>query len=307
MSQRVIRIGARGSQLSLVQAQSVMKLLQAAEPDLEFTLQPIRTEGDRKHSASLKEIGGRGVFVKELESALQQHIVDIAVHSAKDLPSRLPEGLRLAAVPQRGPVEDVLISIYNLSLPELPPRLKVATGSPRRKALLRMFRPDLKVVEIRGNINTRLRKMKENQFDALVLARAGLVRLELEQHICQILPSDEFIPAPGQGALALEVRENDAGVMQVVARINSTRDFACLTAERSMLQRLNAGCSVPVGAWARWTGERMTLDAVVLEPEGRFAIRSSGTIADIQEARVLGEKVAEDLLSQGAAELISNA
>jgi hydroxymethylbilane synthase len=284
-----------------------MDLLQTAEPDRKFTLQAIRTEGDIKRSASLMEIGGRGVFVKELESALQEKAVDIAVHSAKDLPSSLPDGLTLAAVPQRGPVEDVLVSIYHLTLPELPPRLTVATGSPRRKALVRMFRPDLKVVEIRGNVDTRLRKLKECLFDAIILARAGLARLGLERHICQILPPDEFVPAPGQGALVLEVREEDTEVMRVVAKINSARDFACLKAERSLLQRLNAGCSVPVGAWARWSEDGLILNAVVLEPEGRRAIRSSGMTTELQDALELGEKVAEDLLVQGAGELISNA
>ena len=290
----------------MAQAQSVINLLQTAEPELKFTLQTIRTEGDVKRRASLRKIGGKGVFVKELESALQQKTVDVAVHSAKDLPSKLPDGLILVAVPRRGPVEDVLVSIYNLTLPDLPPHMTVATGSPRRKAFVRLFRPDLKVVDIRGNVDTRLRKLKESRFDAMVLARAGLVRLGLERHICQILPPDEFTPAAGQGALALEVREDDPEVIQIVAGINSVRDFACLTAERCLLQRLNAGCSVPVGAWARWSGERMILDGVVLEPEGRKAIRSSGSISDVQDARELGEKVAEDLLNQGAGELISD-
>lgn len=290
--------------MSLAQANSVIEKLRQAASEITFELTIVKTAGDADRQTSLSEMGGRGVFVKELEAALSRGEIDAAIHSAKDLPSTMPKDFVLAAVPERTPVEDALISISGLGLNDLPMSTKLATGSPRRRALVRMHRPDIQLVEIRGNVDTRLRKLKEGRFDALILARAGLIRLGLDYHIAQVLPPEQFLPAPGQGALAIECRAGDVEITEIVSRINSPHDHVCILAERSLLAELQAGCSTPVGGWARWMGGKLKLDAVVLEAEGRSALRASAETDSADEAEILGRTVAQDLIRQGARELL---
>lgn len=305
-SAKVINVGARGSKLSLAQADSVLAKLRRAAPNYQFELKIIKTKGDTERHSPLTRLGGEGIFVKELEAALSAGEIDLAVHSAKDLPAKLPAGFLLAAVPERAPVEDVLISISGAGLNELPPRTRLATGSPRRRALVNMFRPDIQLVDVRGNIDTRLRKLKEGEFEAIILARAGLQRLGLEYHIVQILPPEEFLPAPGQGALAVETRTSDIEIIEIVSSIDSPSDHAALLAERSLLAALQAGCSIPVGAWARWRRGKLKMDAIVLDNRGQTAVRSSGEVDNEEEAEKLGKMLAQDLMASGAGELLSH-
>lgn len=301
---RLIRIGSRASKLAQIQAALVVEKMRRAAPDQAFAMVPVRTQGDTDQKSSLRYLGGTGVFVKELEAALQRGEIDLAIHSAKDLPSATPDEFILAAVPRRDAVEDVLISASSRTLKQLPAGARLATGSPRRCALILFQRPDLNLIDIRGNVDTRLRKLRDGQFDALILARAGLMRLGLENEITEILPPEVFVPAAGQGALAIECRSNDSPAIQIAGKIDSALDHACLTAERSLLAALGAGCSIPVGAWARWEDGRLIMNAVILDVEGRSALRATGGVDRPVEADALGQTLARDLLAQGAKEIM---
>ena len=292
--------------MSRAQAGIVMEKLGRAAPDYRFELKIVKTTGDVDLSSPLDRMGGQGIFTKELEVELSKGGIDLAVHSAKDLPSRLPEDFMLAAVPERGAVEDALISLTGAGLHELPPQAKLAAGSPRRRALVRSLRPDLQCLEVRGNVDTRLRRLKEGKFDAIILARAGLQRLGLDHHIAQVLPPEEFLPAPGQGALAVEVRSDDHEIIELARRVDSPLDHAALLAERSLLKALQAGCSIPVGAWARWRRGKLRMDAIVLDPQGQTAVRSTGEAETADEAEELGKMLAQDLIANGAGELLSH-
>ena len=305
-SSKTIRVGARGSKLSIAQANSVLEILRSAAPEGSFTLEIIKTKGDIDQRSSLAAAGGTGIFVKELESALSRGDIDLAVHSAKDMPSKLPEGFVIAAVSERGPVEDAFISVNGLGLKDQLPGARIATGSPRRRALVRLFKSDVKLVDVRGNVDTRLRKLKQGQFDALILALAGLQRLGLQYHVTQIFPPEEFLPAPGQGALALEARADDKAIIEIAAKIDSKPDHAALTAERGFLAELRVGCSIPVGAWARWEKGKLRMDAAVIDDEGRKQLKAAATVATPDEAEDLGRILARDLLEQGAAELLKH-
>jgi hydroxymethylbilane synthase len=303
-NRKVIRVGARGSRLSLVQADSVVRKLSSAFPDRMFKLEIIRTTGDLHQTAPLSSWGGRGVFVKELERSLLEDGIDIAVHSAKDLPADLPDGLILAAVSEREEVEDALVSVEGQQLMDLPSGVKVATGSPRRKAQILRCRKDLQTVDVRGNIDTRLRKMTEAHFEALVIARAGLRRLGMEDRIAEVLSPERFLPAPGQGAIALECRRDDDDARSLLEIINHRESFRALEAERSLLKTLGAGCSVPVAAWARPVNGCLTLDAAVYHPLGDDLVAVRRTIGSEESARVLGREAALDLIASGAYTLI---
>jgi len=303
---KIVKIGTRGSKLSVTQAGSVIKMLQNAAPEFAFELITIKTAGDVDQGTSMTAMGGQGVFVKELEAALSRGEIDLAVHSAKDLPSNMLKGFVLAAVPERAPAEDALISSQGWGLKDLPIGAKLATGSPRRRALVKTFRPDIQLVDIRGNVDTRLRKLRDGEFEAIILARAGLIRLGLDDHIAEVLPPEDFTPAPGQGALVLEARAGDGEIIEIASRVDSHRDHACLRAERSLLAALQAGCSIPVGGWARWNRDSLRMDAVVLDTDGRTALRSSGKVSSAEEAEELGKTLAQDLIARGARELFSH-
>ena len=298
-----LRLGTRASPLARWQAEWVAAQLTKRGASVELV--PITTQGDVK-SAPLGQIGGQGLFTKELQRALLDQTIDLAVHSLKDLPTSPIPGLIIAAVPERESVRDVLVSVKAQSIAELPRAARIGTGSLRRKSQLLYLRPDLVIEDIRGNVETRLRKLDEGQYDALILAEAGLKRLDFEHRITCPLPATIMLSAVGQGALGIEARAHDRQTLDWVGKLNHEASHQAITAERTLLAELRAGCLAPVGAWARLEGERMQLDAVVLNPQGSERITASGA-GNPAEATELGRRVAAQLQSQGAADLINAA
>ncbi len=258
----------RGSELARTQTAEVLALLRAARPGLEIETRIVRTQGDRDRQSSLSEIGGQGVFARDIERALLEGVVDLAVHSLKDLPPRLPPGLELAAIPPRADPRDALVGRGGLTLAALPRGSRVGTGSARRRALLQHLRPDLQVVDVRGNVGTRIARVQDGTLDAVVLAAAGLARLGRLDEAAEIFGVDVMLPAPGPGALALEVRSGDAWVAELIATLDDPPSRLCALAERAFLARLDAGCSEPVGAYARMAGATIRLDAFIASPDG---------------------------------------
>jgi hydroxymethylbilane synthase len=300
-TQRAIRLGTRGSALARRQADWVADQLRQLGHRVDLIV--IQTSGD-VHLGPLDQTSGEGLFTKEIQRALLDGAVDLAVHSLKDLPTDPVAGLRLAAVPRREAVSDVLVAWQARSLAELPQGARVASGSPRRRAQLLAARPDLELVEVRGNVDTRLRKLDEQQFDALVLAEAGLRRLGLSDRITQVLPMDVMLPAVGQGALGLEIRDEDSDTRVAVATLNDLASRQAVVAERRLLADLRGGCQAPVGAWGRVVEEELWLDVVVLDVAGRQSLRVQQTAAP-DDAEGLGARAADWLLQHGAAELIA--
>jgi hydroxymethylbilane synthase len=273
----------------------------------------ISTRGDVEHARPIEEIGTRGVFTREIQRALQREEVDLAVHSLKDVPTEPVDGLVLAAVPTRESAADVLVTPRNrVSAPnvgDLSHGARVGTGSLRRQAQLRHARPDLRTEDIRGNVDTRLRKLDDGQFDAIVLAEAGLRRLGLVDRVRHILPFELMLPAIGQGALAIECRADDVATRKAVFPLDDPWSHAAVLAERALLAHLRGGCMAPIGALGRIQGSQLQLSAVVLSTEGsrRIAETNSTSAVDPHGAELLGHRVAEALLSQGAADLIEAA
>lgn len=297
----VVRLGTRGSQLARWQADWVADQLREQGHNVE-TIE-ISTQGDRDQTSSLEAIGGTGVFTKELQRALLRGEIDLAVHSLKDLPTTPVEGLALAAIPAREVPYDVLVSHVATSIDALPHGARVGTGSLRRRAQLARRRPDLRLEEVRGNVDTRLRKLDSGAFDALILAAAGLERLGLADRITQVLPPEVLLPAPGQGALGIECRSSDERTLSVVGVLNHPETAACVTAERTLLAGVEGGCLAAIGAHATLQGSRLVLRAVVLSPDGTRQLEVEGE-GDISGARSLGQGLAERLLAAGAAELL---
>ncbi len=264
----------------------------------------VQTAGDQVRDVPLAQIGGEGVFTKEIQRALLERRVDVAVHSLKDLPTAPVNGLLLAAVPQRGPTGDVLVSRRYSSFDALPAAARIATSSVRRKAQILHRRPDLQMCEIRGNVETRLRKLLEQDLDALVLARAGLERLGLAEQITEVLDPTWMLPAVGQGALGLECRADDAATRQALHLLDDPNTHAAVLAERALLRALGGGCQVPIGAAADVAGSTLSLRAAVLDAEGRRRIES-GLDGPGGEPGELGRKLAADLLAKGAGQLLS--
>jgi len=302
-----MRIGARKSRLARVQAESVADALRRVHPDLEVECAWMETEGDRVQDRPLPEIGGKGLFTARLEAALAAGEIDVAVHSLKDLPTELAPGFEVACVPAREDPRDVLLGPDGpLALDDLAEGATVGTSSPRRRALLLSARPDLATRAIRGNVGTRIRKMREGRVDALLLAAAGLRRLGLlDPKDTQRLKAPDWLPAPGQGALAVEARTADEHVRGLLEPLESAEARAAITAERALLATLEGGCQVPIGALARLeNGETLRLDAVVVSVDGGDAIRACA-VARAGEARELGVRVGRDLLARGAGRLLS--
>jgi hydroxymethylbilane synthase len=299
-----IRIGTRGSRLALWQAHHVAALLRPLAAPRPVELVEIQTEGDRDQHTSLVRIGGQGVFTKEIQNALLDGRVDVAVHSLKDLPTFPVAGLTLGAVPPRGPVGDAFVSRRHRRFDELPDGARVATSSLRRRAQLLYRRPYLRLVEIRGNVETRLRKLVEQGLDALILAEAGLERLGLAGEITEILDRRWMLPAVGQGALGLECRADDTATLALLRPLNDAATHAAVLAERSLLRSLGGGCQVPLGALAVVAGQELTLRGVVLRPDG--TARIDGKIAGPPEdAEGLGERLAAVMLARGAGDLLT--
>ncbi|NIO00785.1 MAG: hydroxymethylbilane synthase [Candidatus Latescibacteria bacterium] len=298
-----IRIGTRGSQLALWQAGFVEAELKRNFPDISFEQVIVKTEGDRDQSSSLASIGGLGVFTKAIEVALLDRTVDIAVHSLKDLPSKMTEGLALGSVPPRGPVEDVLVTEDGRSLLELCHGAAVATGSIRRRSQLLARRPDLEIKDLRGNIDTRLRKLRNENLDAIVIAKAALVRLGLDQVSYYTFSTEEMIPGVGQGAIGVQIREGDEQTKEIVERLDHAATHRAVLAERAFLHRLDSGCQFPVGARAKVESHSIVIIGFVGSEDGRtsFIERHQG---DEDAVERTGIELAEKFIACGALELL---
>jgi len=296
-----VRLGTRGSRLALVQSESVAARLRELGALVEIV--PIRTSGDRLAQVALAEFGGKALFVKEIEEALLAGHIDIAVHSLKDLPTTLPDGLAVGAFPAREDARDVLVSPRSSTLDRLPTGSAVGTSSLRRRVLVLRRRPDVSIEPIRGNVDTRLAKLDQGTYDALILAKAGLDRLGMARADATALPVDEFVPAVGQGVLAVEAREGDRQTLELLAGVDDTRTRMAALAERAYLEVLGADCHTPVAGHARLEGERMIVAGLVASLDGRTVLSSSRSGAAADATR-LGADLARDLLSQGAASLL---
>ena len=301
----VLKIGARGSPLSLAQTGLVARELAARHPGLETEIVVIKTTGDRMRDVSLSKIGGKGLFVKEIEEALLAGEIDLAVHSAKDLPAELPDGLGVGAVPERADYRDVLITRAGGGLAGLPQNARVGTSGLRRQAQLLAARPDLKIEPIRGNVGTRLKKLKA-EFDATVLAAAGLSRLGVSPPGAEVLETGVMLPAAGQGILALEARVGDLKVMEIITPLTHRPTALALAAERGFLRRLGAGCQLPVAALARCVEGSMTLEGLIASLDGKKVVRGRKTAElDTQEAASnFGHLLATELLDQGGEDIM---
>jgi hydroxymethylbilane synthase len=302
-----LKIGTRGSPLAMWQAHHVRQALLDAQPDLKVEIEIIRTTGDVSTEPPLTRIGGTGVFTKEIEDALLDRRVDLAVHSLKDLPTRLAGGLSLAAVLEREDPADALVARDGRTLSQLPAGAKVLTGSLRRRAQLLHRRPDLKIGEVRGNIQTRLKKFDESDASAIVLARAGLVRLNLAERITERFDPADFLPACGQGALAVEIRADDERLEKLWRTLDHPPTRLATTAERAFLAALGGGCLAPVGAYGRMAGtpKNLTLTGMVAALDGSHLIRATieGAADDLV---TLGERLAEQLRIAGADEILES-
>jgi hydroxymethylbilane synthase len=294
----VIRLGTRASTLALAQARSVT----AALTGVEVGIVPMRTEGDRLAEARLAVVGGKGLFVREIEEALLRGEIDVAAHSLKDLPAESPPGLVLAAFSAREDPRDVLAAREPVTVPTLPPGARIGTSSPRRRALLLALRPDLRVEPIRGNVDTRLRKLAAGDWDAIVLAAAGLRRLGLAPAHGEPLDPDVFVPAVGQGIIAVQARSDDARTLALLARVDDAATRVCALAERAYLARLGASCATPMAAHARLDADALRMSAVVASEDGRHVLRASAA-APAAEAETLGRALADTLLTRGAARI----
>lgn len=299
-----IVVGSRGSALALAQTQEVMGQLAAKCPDLSFELRKIRTQGDVMSRTPLPQIGGKGVFIKELEMALLRGEIDLAVHSFKDLPTELAPGLVIGAVTQRRDARDVLISRSGAPLDDLPYGAVVGTSSPRRAAQLMAYRPDLEIVDLRGNLDTRLRKVSRGVVEAAVVAAAGLIRMGWQDKITQYLPPNIILSAVGQGALAVEMRQGDGKLAEMVAAVEHGPTRQAINAERACLQHLGGGCNVPVAVYG-WVREGVLyLQGVVASPQGNHIIRS-GLHGDVTTAEGLGHLLGRQLLALGADKILA--
>ncbi|MFZ0981320.1 MAG: hydroxymethylbilane synthase [Candidatus Acidiferrales bacterium] len=304
-----LRIGTRGSSLALWQANHIANSL-AKLHGVETELVRIRTSGDRLQSASVAQVneaigaeGGKGIFIKEIEDALLSGAIDLAVHSMKDVPTEIPVGLGFAAVTRREDPRDCLISREGLALEKLPQGARVGTSSLRRQAQLRHHRPDLDVVDLRGNVDTRIRKLESGEFDAIVLAMAGVTRLGASAKVTQIFDEDLMLPAVGQGALGIETRADDAQTSRFVAALDDEESRACVTAERALLRELQGGCQVPLGAWGRMRKGELHLEAAVFSATGSESVRfdEAGSPA---EAEAIGIRLAQILIDAGADKIL---
>ena len=299
-----LRIGTRGSALALAQASWVKRQIEEHDPSLAVELRVIKTSGDRFLETPIQNIGGKGVFTKEIEEALLRQEIDLAVHSLKDLPTCLPSGLALAAVPAREEARDVLVTRDGSSFAKLAAGAKVGTGSLRRRAQLLHYRADLSVLALRGNIDTRLKKLDAGEFDALVMAAAGLRRIGRADRSGEYLADEICVSAVAQGALGLEAR-SDGNVRERLAFLNDPATCAEIAAERALLDRLNGGCHVPIGARARVAGDQISMVGVVASPDGDKLCRGE-TFGSVKEAAELGKRLAEQLLERGAGELLAS-
>jgi len=302
---RALRIGTRGSMLAKWQAESVRKQLFAATGvDAEIVI--IKTAGDKLHLAPLTQIGGKGIFIKELEEALLDESIDLAVHSVKDIPTDTPSRLQFPAVCKRADVRDCLVSANGVTLANLRQGARIGTGSLRRQAQLLHLRQDLDFRDLRGNVDTRLRKVESGEYEAVVLAKAGLDRLGLSQRIAETLEPDVCLPAVGQGAIAVQARVKDTDAAAFLAPLDDAETRTAIIAERALLAAMQGGCQVPLGAWARMERGELVMEACVCSVDGLRYIKERATGA-AENATQLGEQLARQLLDAGAMEILQAA
>ena len=301
-----LKIATRKSPLALWQAQHVRDLLKIQYPSLTIEFISLTTTGDQKTEISLNDIGGKSLFVKELQEAILDHRADIAVHSVKDMSAHPTPHLILPAVLKREDPRDALISFTYASLADLPTGAVVGTSSPRRECQLRVYRSDLHIQLLRGNVETRLKKAQQGEYDAIILAVAGLKRLGLEKYITEIFSTDFFIPAIGQGIIGIECRENDENTKRLIASLNDEMTYRCLSAERAVNQTLNGNCFTPLGAFAEIKNDELLLSAMVGTPDGSTLIKEQCIDNTLSPAE-LGYALAETLLLQGADKVLKDA
>ncbi|MBW8330824.1 MAG: hydroxymethylbilane synthase [Prolixibacteraceae bacterium] len=299
-----IRIGTRGSQLALYQAKKVKATLENLFPELQVELEIIKTKGDKILDVALSKIGDKGLFTKEIENALIDGSVDLAVHSLKDLPTTLPEGLKLGAVLERGEFRDALVSKDGKKLSELGAGDVVATSSLRRQAGLMKMNNQIIIKDIRGNVNSRLQKMEDGYCDAMIMAAAGLQRLGLEKYITEIIDPEIIVPAVSQGAIAIEIRMNDPEVELLMEKINHTETWNAITAERAFLAHLQGGCQVPLGCFSKVENGILTMNGFVASVDGSRFINETIS-GEISKGAELGVEMAEKMLGKGALEILS--
>jgi hydroxymethylbilane synthase len=292
---RPLTLGTRGSALARRQTDIVIDALRAVLPGIEVEVRTVRTEGDVRQDVSLDALGGEGIFVKDIERRLQSREIDLAVHSLKDMPAETPPGLTIGAVLPRGDVRDVLAARDGQQLNDLPPHARIGSDSRRRAVQLLALRPDVEMASIRGNVDTRLRKVESGEYDGVVLAAAGLERLGLLTDAMQVFSVDEMLPAVGQAVLAVECRADDAELLDLLARVDHADTRAAITAERAFLRRLGAGCRLPVGAYGEASGRMLRLRGLLASDDG--AIARDDVTGSSYEAEALGTELAERLAS----------
>jgi hydroxymethylbilane synthase len=290
-------IGTRGSKLAMTQTEIISKMLKEKFPELELEKKIIKTTGDKILDAPLAKIGGKGLFVKEIDEAVARGDVDFAVHSMKDVPTDLIEGIEIAASPKREPANDVLIAREAGTIDELPEGAVMGTSSLRRRAQALSIRSDLEVKDLRGNVDTRIRKVMEGQYDATIMAKAGLKRLGFLGHVTQDLPTDTFVPSVGQGAIAVVAR-TDSQVIEHLSAINHDETMVRVTAERALLKRLGGGCQVPIGAYTE-VKDKLILKGIVISPDGKKKIEVTEE-GDLENAEDIGTSAGETLIRNGA-------
>jgi hydroxymethylbilane synthase len=298
-----IRIGTRGSQLALWQANWVKEQLIRQHPNLDVEIQTIKTTGDKILDVPLAKVGGKGLFVKEIEEALLEKSVDIAVHSMKDVPTELPDGLGIVAISDREDPRDAVLSNTKTPILELPEGARIGTSSLRRQAQLFAARPDFVIEPLRGNINTRLRKLKEGMYDAIILAMAGVSRLGWEEEVTEVIDPDVMLPAIGQGALGIEARLDDQVTLDRIVFLNDDATSSCVTAERAFLHRLEGGCQVPIAAYAVREGDDLVLTGLVASVDGKQIIKDTDR-SPAAGALELGNSLAEKILEAGGREIL---
>lgn len=303
MTTQSLKIGTRGSALALWQAEWVASQLRSADPGTEVDLVIIHTRGDKILDVPLAMVGGKGLFVKELEEALLRKEVDMAVHSMKDMPSLLPDGLALVAILEREDPRDVLLSARFSSLADLPQGARVGSSSLRRQSQLLNMRPDLNIVSLRGNVNTRINKLESGLFDAILLAAAGVKRLGLTQYVVEYLDPEVMIPANGQGAIGIEMRQDDTTTTALVTALNHTPTWQCVTAERAFLAELEGGCQVPIAGHAQLQGDLLVMTGRVASLDGKEMITQQME-GGADAPGSLGRRLAQDLLAKGAGEIL---
>jgi hydroxymethylbilane synthase len=300
----VLKIGTRASKLAVTQSEWVRGRILAQHPNIRVELVRIKTKGDRIVDSPLSRIGGKGLFVKEIEDALLTGKVDLAVHSMKDVPGELPEGLSVAVFPEREESGDAFVSSRYKKMEELPKGASVGTGSLRRSAQLLSLRPDLKIIPIRGNVDTRLKKLDSGGFDAIILAAAGLNRLGLGSRIRSVLTPEEIIPAVGQGALGLEIREDDDHLLEIIDFLNHKPTYLTVKAERAFLKRLEGGCQVPIAGHGQLDNEKIRLKGMVAELDGSRIIKDEVN-GDMEKPDDIGIHLAERLIASGGNEILN--